>query len=624
MSLSKARSFLHSEKSLLHSEKSLLHPFVIVINGIPMKIYGDIPTMMTRMGIELPSPGPPWSLTTKEPFPPYHTLTFNNIPDGIPLSAFLYVWYYLNGLDDDTSLIDMLEFGSYVIPVPGNDTVPVDPVSLVTPTPIGAYYFLRAFSIPFSEQIWGKWFLGIFQLEPSSNTREILREVLPPRGIPQYFIPPPLCVKGTEPTRANRIDDEITRLLPGTIPPSFLPCLGKEVRFSDLYRKYITSKSPKQLRELHRGEEDEEENYQLLEEPLVCVVDGETMWNIIGYDVIWRDRSKPGRHSSDFDMVFVLHSGDKPRHLTRALPGEPHWKLIGYAGEKGKDDWISVEVFTATSVSIVKCDKIDRRHFIPMEQSYDPTVYNSQAVTFLVGRNESEFTGNPVVMASRSPLMLELLERGLERKMMLGTTLPPVFVGDDFDILWKWLNNEPRHRFQIDVYLPPLRVWLDYFNVSFTSSFYTSMPPGGITPEIIQGHSADDGYKRIRYYNPLVPLSEASTPEVPIPPGVVSKVSLWVPPYTNSVKVPFEVAAIGDIAVFDDVMYRITDTEEDQITVDTSGGTARISSPDEGSWEFTQGRITKEAEEVTFYRSAEAVDEEEELINEALDLDLEE
>ena len=545
MSLEKARL-------LLHSEKSLLHPFVIIFGDeSPMKIYGDIPTMNTRTDIAFPPAS-------------YHILRFT---DGQNIKAFLYVWYYLNNLDEPTSLIDMLEFERYDIPVPRSPSL--SSPSLIIPTSIEAYYFLKAFSIPFSDQIWGKWFLGIFPLDPSKDemNREILRDVIP--HLPQHFILPPYIPVNPEipdTIWSNHIDDDITRLFPDAIPPSFAPCLGRQVTREELRQKYILSRSKRELAGIaSRGNNGK---HQLLTEPLLCITNREYMWNVVGYEIL-APKVGEADEVQNYALLLIISPSCDSKLFGNVLVSPDSWD-VQWPFEKWERGVPFVTIWTTTRVNWLDSDMIDRRLFVPTTQQYEPVFFRSQAVSFSLGKQKGKYKGNPVVMASRSNLILELMERGIEGEILLGESLPFV---TSLHHLWKWLNNDPINitEFREAFNLKEVWNWLSYLSIPFNSPLFHLLRPDTRNKMweewIIPAQLKDDKYLKIRYYVPLIPPSREKYNEVSLdlcfpPDQKIDNLSIWHPPYRRAQLIEYDNVKEGDLALIRDKLHRVGDKDD--------------------------------------------------------------
>ena len=541
---------LQQARGLLHSRRSLLHPFVIILGDEkPRLIYGDIQTMSNRMDLIL------------TPLGHYHTLRFPGRPS---LAGFLYVWYYLNGLDEDQSLFTMMEFESYVIPVPGSRSVSIRPQSLITPTPIEAFYYLRAFGISFTEHIWGKWFLGLFPLDKSKDkmNREILGYTLP--HLPQYFIPPPI-IRSTEkavvPIRTNRFDDDIIRLFPTAVPPSFIPRLGRLVSMEELQDKYINRRS---LRELLAMRRTAGGSFHTFEEQLICVVGKSQMLRLDGYYIETRVEIEglEGLTRDHFRIVLAAYPDIKSEYVEIHREYRGWWvgtslESFGVMYLPGR---VPAEIYVAADMDKNLLDTIVEENFYPEE--YSPIVFTSYAVAFTIGDKKERYHGNPVVMASRSPLIMRLMEGELGREIHLGESFP---TDRWFPVLWKWLNNIPMKPIELHMIevTGPLWTWLNYFQVAFDSSFFTSISRWeyiSLRGETIMLEQArDDRYKRIRLYNPIIPSSREKA-MISLTLDTLREIPRWVPPYKGSVSIPFSEVRPGDLAVVSDVIYRIQQT----------------------------------------------------------------
>ena len=543
----------------------------------------------------------------------YITLRFNNIPFPIGnfqgAAGFLYVWYYLNGLSEEVTLLDMMKSESYYIPVPGIASKPIKPPSRIIPTPIEAYYFLVAFGIPYKDFVWGKWFLGLFPLDSKKDIHNrVLLDVI--QKIPPKFIPPPrmhwgvVRTPGDEKDRVtlqndmfsvlhNRFDMELNMLstresILKTGPPlSMKRFLGDEIKNIDLLDRYTGNISPY----IDYGNIP-----RAFDEPFVALVSSMMLYLVTSYSLY--------KFSGDEHMTLFLHL-EMPSPVWVAP-----WIISFHDGKwytQSKPPGILQHLYPPDRQAIKvyfyrynfphsrayeHCDRLIEDNLItPRWKEGDLPL--SDAMTFMTGNGE--FGGNLVVMASRSSYMLSILEAGLERgESILRIETPPVplFV---FRLVWNWMNGYDvgdRAR-PVSSNSKEFMDLMSYFLIDVSSplsdkclfSFINNTQKKRAVKIL-----TEDGRDRMSTLNKLLPLSDIKpyVENIDITDGEILS-----SPFHHSTMIPVSEVKTGDFALLSypglNKIYRVKVATEGKVfQLDNPSQIIVALNPD-GQWRFIGG-----------------------------------
>ena len=582
----------------LHSPKCPLTPFIILINNQPFKIYGD-PTTMSMRTETIPR--------VKEK---YITLKFDNIPfRGV--SGFLYVWHYLNGLSEEITLLEMMKSECYYIAVPGVTSKPIKQVSKIVSSPIEAHYFLTAFGIPYKDHIWGKWFLGLFPLNPAKDHHNrILLDLV--GKLPPAFIPPPLVHwsisrtprnleedtsirKDVHPAMSNRFDNELLMLIMRsgvpipTIPPSMRRFAGEEIKMSDLFDEYVNNRAPYTV-DMNRP--------RVFDDPFIAIVrnksGGRSMFLVRRYEL----RYFPGGRRTALYLSLDISPSSKRRE-------QSFWMIYStgggwYSHTKGGNILESAFVDAGEVINVSfyhckkpidHCDRLMENNLIA--KGWEEELPLSDAIIFTTG--SGELIGNPVVMASRSSYMLSVLEAGVSReKMHLDVSL---FSPRLLKLAWNWMNGYDIGDNRLEGYVLPEQIWriMNYFLIDPSSPLSDRCIFSG-TDTHQKAEAAkiltEEGRNRMPSLNKLLPLSDIR----PYVEGInKSEDKLLSSPFHLAMIVPESEMKAGDFAILTyslmpNKVYRIRMRMAETTILDDEVGTI-LSLSSGGRWVTMNGLV---------------------------------
>ena len=497
-------------RSSLHRRGCPLTPFIVHFgDSPPLLIYGDpkIMSIYTPIFDGIPkdqrySAKAPWEHSS------YITL---HLPSS---DGFLYVWYAINALSPDYSFTDILKRECYHVPMVGL-VPPVKLSSEIEPAPISAYRIMKAFRIPISNDLWGKWFLGIFSRPFTERDKPILSEALP--QLTRYFPPPNFYWDTTmfdrkdpedevhSPPTINRFDKAILSLFPSDPPISIRSNIGRKVEASDIHKMIISE---------YRGNGVVE-----LDEPYIAI-HNDFIWYMdtceITEHLLHFRLSSPFPHSTERRVAYLYPEDEEPKRPYILMQVDKNdGTVIELAAEEYRlpgglnpaEIIADISFYTAKFPRERMYDTMDKIPKYPNKASY-PGTYDTIYETYDWGKNIAfRFTdgmviGNLVAMASRSEWMRSLLESAG------GVSIHSISLscrGAPFITFWRWLNtgviqSQPRYH-GIDVYC-------DYFAVSRTSSLYRDIVLS-LTPTQAQERKRVLSVDQLwEIYSNLQPISE--------------------------------------------------------------------------------------------------------------------
>lgn len=433
-----------------------LKPFIIIHHGIVQGIvYGDVGAIHIRSDI-LPSGIDDayyitLHITTNEPFSP---------------RAFSFVWRYLNGLDGDILLLDLLMHMSYYLPLRDRSARPPRPSYV---RPIEAQPYFTAFNIAASEGIVGKW---LFSLISQHHDCRFIIQVIAQMGmrVPSAFFPP-LTVTDDY-TSMYDYDTDYFGVMP---PPSIRSFATREIDTNEVLARYLTGR--------HRltGEVGLEKPFA---EPMIMTIDNKVC-ECISYTII-RAGDAFGLRVLFYTLAAV--AGGSVTYATRYLNGKWDPDVTPRFYQRG------ARSLTEDNLAV---DEIDVKYLVTTRASMHLTPTGN--TTFII--NGEIIVGNPVVMMSRSAYIAGIVEAGgvspIEINLVIGDR--PTFL-----LLWSWMNNNNEFSEAKDYLVDYHQMWLylDYFLVPITSSFVNIFIYG-------LAHAADDHHLTLFTDAVLLKLSNA-------------------------------------------------------------------------------------------------------------------